>query len=535
MKRARWLLALAGIVAVTAAGTWAQRARRVRITWLEDMQRAIKLAHARDLPILLYVRDTFGEGFIDHVEGRRDWDEASLRRQLRRSKARWRWQRFQQDFFTDREFARAVQPFVRVRLETGYRRLGNKKQEFLLKLNLLTDIDLAWRWRLIDDPWEATFGGHNRWGQRIYDYHLNTTLDELLARETTYLAVVGGDGQLLFRFPAGPPGLEPPVKVLVTELEHVLAPYRDLAKGRHDLEKGRVEAAVSTFRRLAQGGEAVPTEVRKAAEEELESLLVEANEGLQQVEKALARKDFERAWRFLAELQGQGLHQVNQRLEGKAADLRRRLEDHATAAYQKAQEHLEQERFAEASDLLSWVARFFEGSEASSLARKKLDELAKDPEMAERVRQARRQAEAERLWTTATAAEQVGHLLRAYEAYKNLSDNYSDLPQGAQARQTMSTWEADGELMDRIKELRARTQAHKWMALGNNFFVNKVYTEAIQHYRKVIDTYPDGPLAQEAHTRLEEARRLLEAQLNKQAGEEARAPGREKPPGEGTP
>ncbi len=532
MKRARWLLALAGIVAVTAAGTWAQRARRVRITWLEDMQRAIKLAHAKDLPILLYVRDTFGEGFIDRVEWRRDWDEASLRRQLRRSKARWRWQRFEQDLFTDREFAGAVQPFVRVRLETGYRRLEDKTRDLLLRLNLLTDVDLAWRLRLIDDPWEDAYT-YRRLHTRTS--RLNTTLDELLSRETTYLAVVAGDGRLLLRFPAGPPGLERPLKALVTELEHLLEPYRSLAEGRHHLEQGRVQAAVSTFRRLAQGGEAVPTEVRKAAEEELESLLVEANEGLQQVEKALARKDFERAWRFLAELQGQGLHQVNQRLEGKVADLRQRLEDHATAAYQKAQEHLEQERFAEASDLLSRVARFFEGSEAGSLARKKLDELAKDPEMAERVRQARRQAEAERLWTTATAAEQVGDLLKAYETCKNLSDNYSGLPQGAQARRKVSTWEADGELMDRIKELRARTQAHKWMALGNNFFVNKVYTEAIQYYRKVIDTYPDGPLAPEAHTRLEEARRLLEAQLKKPAGEEARAPGREKPPGEGTP
>lgn len=532
MKRARWLLALAGIVAVTAAGTWAQRARRVRITWLEDMQRAVKLAHAKDLPVLLFVRDTFGDRFIGHAEARRDWDEGSLRRQLRRSKARWRWQRFEQDLFTDREFARAVQPFVRARLETGYRRLGNKTRDLLLKLNLLTDIDLAWRVRLIDDPWEDTYTYRP---PRIRTSRLNTTLDELLARETTYLAVVAGDGQLLLRFPAGPPGFDAPVKVLVTELEHVLEPYRDLAEGRHDLEKGRVEAAVGTLRRLAQGGEAVPTEVRKAAEEELEFLLVEANEGLQQVEKALAREDFERAWRFLAELQGQGLDQVNQRLEGKAADLRQRLEGYATASYQKAREHLDRERFAEASDLLSRVARFFEGSQAGSLARKKLDELAKDPEMAERVRQARRQAEAQRLWTTATAAEQVGDLLRAYETYKNLSDNYSDLPRGAQARQKVSTWEADGELMDRIVELRARTQAHKWMALGNNFFVNKVYTEAIQHYRKVIDTYPDGPLAQEAHTRLEAARRLLEAQLEKQAGEEAPAPGREKPPEEGTP
>ncbi|MCK4300694.1 MAG: hypothetical protein KAX80_14225, partial [Planctomycetes bacterium] len=239
MKRARWLLVLAGIVALAAAGAWAQRARRVRITWLDDMPKAIKLAHAKDLPILLFVRDTFGEKFIDHS------DAASLRRQLRRSKARWRWQRFEEDLLKEREFAQVVQPFVRVCLETGYR-LGDKTRDLLLKLNLLTDVDLAWRRRLIDDPWGKTFRGIGLSGLNIFERHLNTTLDELLARETTYLVVVAGDGQLLLRFPAEPPGSEPPVKVLVIELEHVLAPYRDLAKGRHDLEQGDVEAAVGT-------------------------------------------------------------------------------------------------------------------------------------------------------------------------------------------------------------------------------------------------------------------------------------------------
>ena len=531
MRRARWLLALAGIVAVTAAGAWAQRAERVRITWLEDVERAIKLAHAKDLPILLYVRDTFGEEFVDRTEWRRDWGEGSLRRQLRRSKARWRWQRFEQDLFTDREFAQTVQPFVRVRVETGYRRLDEDIQNLLLKLNLLTDVDLAWRWRLIDDPWADAYTYHTH----VRTSRLNTTLDELLSRETTYLAVVAGDGRLLLRFPAGPPGLEQPTKALVTELEHVLEPYRSLAEGRYDLEQGRVEAAVGALRRLAEGGKEIPGDVREAAEEELKSLLEKATESLAQVEKALARKDSERAWRFLTELQGQGLHQVDQRLEAKVADLRQRLEDHATALYQKAQEHLDQKQFAAASDLLSRVARYYQGSEAGSLAQKKLDELATDPDMAERIRQARRQAEAEDLWTTATAAEQEGDLLRAYETCKSLSDNYADLPQGAQARQKVSAWEADGELMARIKELRARDEANQWMTLGNNFFVNQVYTGAIQYYRKVIDTYPDSPLAQEAETRLEEARRLLEAQLKKEAEEKAPAPGQEQPPGEGTP
>ncbi len=527
MKRLRWLLVLAVMVAVTAGGVWGQRARRVRITWQEDMPKAIKQAHAKDVPILLFVRDIFGEKFIDQVEGDHDWDEESLRRQLRRSKARWRWQRFEEDFFTNREFAQAVQPFIRVSLETGHRRLGDKKQEFLLKLNLLTDIDLAWRWRLIDDPWKETFRGRDQWGHAVYKYDLNTTLDELLARETTYLAVVAGDGQLLFRFPAGPVGFEAPVKVLVTELEHVLAPYRDLAKGRHDLENGRVDVAMAAFTALAQAREAVPTEVRKAAEGELESLLAKANEGLQEAEKALAVNDFERASQSLAELQSRSLHQVNPTVAAQVAALREQLAGYALELYRKAQEHLDQGNLTEAFDLLNRVARYFEGTEAGSLAKTKLDELAKDPETAEKLRQARRRKEAEELLASAQQSEQNGDFVKAYGYCKRLSDDYADLPEGAQAQEKVSAWEADAQFMANITTLQAQGETVKLMTLGDNFFVNKVYSQAIQYYQKVVDTYPDSPAAQQAQAKLEEARRLLEAQLKKP--DEAEPPVEESP------
>jgi len=527
MRRMRWLVVLAAVVAATAGGLRAQRFRRVRLTWQRDMPRAIKQAHAKDVPLLLFVRDTFGEKFIDHAENARNWDEASLRRQLRRSQARWRWQRFEQDLFTNREFAQTVQPFVRVRLETGYRRLDEKTRKFLLSLNLLTDIDLAWRRRLIDDPWKETSTGLDPLGQNIYDYHLNTTLDELLARETTALAVVAGDGQLLFRFPAGPPGFEPPLKVLLGELGQVLAPYRDLAKGRHDLEKGRVDVAVAVFTGLVEAREAVPAEVSKAARGELDALLARAKASLQAVDKALAANDFERASRSLAEMQSRGLHLVNPTVAARVADLQEQLADHALELYRQAQEHLDQGKLTEAFDLLNRVARYFGGTEAGSLAKSKLEELAKDPETAEELRQARRREEAKQLLASAQQAEQGDDLVKAYGFYKRLSGDYADLPEGAHVAQKVSAWEADPEFMAQVAARRAQGEAAKLMNLGDNFFVNKLYSQAIPYYRKVIDTYPDSPAAHEAQTKMEEARRLIEAQLKK--------PDEPAPPAEGGP
>jgi len=313
----------------------------------------------------------------------------------------------------------------------------------------------------------------------------------------------------------------------VTELEHVLAPYHDLAKGRHDLENGRVDVAMAAFTALAQAREAVPTEVRKAAEGELESLLAQANEGLQEAERALTRNDFERASQSLAELQSRGLHQVNPTVAAQVAGLREQLADYALGVYRKAQEHLDQGNLTEAFDLLNRVARYFEGTEAGSLARTRLEELDKDPKTAEKLRQARRRKEAGKLLASAQQSEQGEAFVKAYGYYKRLSDDYGDLPEGAQAREKVSVWEADPEFMAKITALQAQGEAANLMNLGDNFFVNKVYSQAIQYYQKVVDTYPDSAAAQQAQAKLEEARRLLEAQLKKP--DEAESPVEESP------
>lgn len=526
MRRPVTLATAAALVFVLLGGLWGQQVRRVRrvrrgrvrITWLEgDMPRAIKLARTKGVPLLLFVRDTFGQGYIDYVEGRWDWDEASLRRQMRRSQTRWRWQRYEEDLFTRPEMADAVKPFVRVRLEVGYRQVDRKVRDLLRQLNLLSDVDLAWRRRLIDDPWEESLRYIDpTTGGRFYDRRLNTTLDELLARETTGVAVVAGDGQLLLRFPLGPPGFEPPLEAWLDELGRVLKPYRTLFDARQQLGQGQVGAAVAVLRELSQAEEGVPNELRRSAQAELTRLKGQAEAGLREAEAALTRDNLARAWEVLSEVSRRGLDQVDAAVAARATSLGQQVEAHATTLYEKAREQLGEDRLSEAFALLSQVARRFKGTQAGSLAQAKVDEIARDPALAEKLRQARRKQEAQRLSSAAQSAEQAEDILKAYRNYKALAQNYADLPLGAQARDKITTWEADADLMARIQALGAEQEARKWMDLAQNYFLNRVYTEAIQYYQKVIDTYPESDLAAQARTRLQEAQRLLEAQLKPQ-------------------
>lgn len=488
------------------------RTRRVRITWMGDLARAFKLARSKGVPVLLFLRDTFGVGYIEHVERRFNWGEASPSGQMRRSGARWRWQRYEADLFARPEVAEVVKPFVRVRLDLPYGGLERNLRTLLLQLNLLNDVELAWRRRLIDEPYRESPAYVDPLGRLRYDRVLNATPDELLARELTCVAVVAGDGQLLLRFPAGPPGFEPPLEAWLAELTQVLKPYRALFDARRELQAGRVASAAEVLRQLAKTEEA-PGEVRRSAQAELEQLRRQAVAGLQEAKKALDRNNFVRAWEVLSEVRRRGLDQADPDLASQVDSLAQRVEAHARCTYQEAQEHLQAGRLFEGCNLLTQVARRFKGTEAASLAQSRLDEVNRDPTLAEKLRQARRKQEAERLWTSALSAEKAEDILTAYRNYKTLAQNYPDLPPGAQAQEKLSAWEADPDLMTRIHSLEADEQARKWMNLARNYFLNQVYSEAIQYYQKVIDTHPESSLAAEARTRLQEARRLLEAQL----------------------
>ena len=58
------------------------------------------------------------------------------------------------------------------------------------------------------------------------------------------------------------------------------------------------------------------------------------------------------------------------------------------------------------------------------------------------------------------------------------------------------------------------------MNLAENFLLNRLYAEAIPYYLKVIDTYPDTDVAEEAGAKLEETRRLLQGERRKSAPEQ---------------
>jgi tetratricopeptide (TPR) repeat protein len=517
MRQGRKRLLSLTLLLVASSPVWGQRARRVRITWLEDVQQAIKRGRRTDTPILLFLRDTFGQGYIDYVERRHDWGRESLRQQLRRSGARWRWQRFEEDILTLPEVAKAVAPFSRVRLDIGYRRMDEERQTLLLRLGLLTDIDLAWRWGLVADPWERSYSSVG-----LFDRRLKASLSELMMRELTFLVVVAGDGQVLAGFPSDRFAPDPPARLLATHIGEVLEPYRVLAQARRQLAQGRTAEGVSVLRELLKLDEKLPTEIRKTATDELDSLVARARKETEEVEEAMARADYARAWTLLAGLKEQRLQSVDPALEQRLSHVEQQVVAHTQELWQTAQERLAQGQVARAFLTLSTLTQRFQGTEAGSLAQAKAEELAREPGFAERMRRARRQTEAEGLWNTATSAEAAEDLATAYEAHRELADNYADLPQGAEAQKKVAAWEADPELMTRIRQEQARQQAAAWMNLGDNFFVNSLYDEAITYYQKVIDTYPETDVATVAQAKLEETRRQLALSREKQAPGQSR-------------
>ena len=279
MKQAMKFLFLGGCLSLFAGGLWAQR-YPAQIGWFDDVQRGFATAQQQGLPVVLFVRDFFGGGYIGYNDARVGVIGRSLLDQMQRSGARWRWQRYEEDLFTQPEVAQAVAPFVRVRLALGYQRLDQGTQNLLLATGVLTDVDLVWRTGLLDSPYKQAGSYVDVAGHLMYTYEPATTLDEVLSRERTALLVLSSNGQVLYRFP--PPGAqaEPTVRELLLQLQKVLAPYRALAEGRANLGGGRAEAAIVNFRSLTDSREPLPDEVRQAAQRELDGLAQRAAQAL---------------------------------------------------------------------------------------------------------------------------------------------------------------------------------------------------------------------------------------------------------------
>lgn len=507
MKQTMKLLFLAGCLCLCAPGVWAQRYQPAQIGWFDDVQRGFATARQQGLPVVLYVRDLFGQGYVDQQAN-------VLRQQMARSRARWRWQRYEQDFFTQPEVAQTVAPFVRARLTVGYQRLDDRTRNLLLSSGALTDVDLAWRTRLLDEPYKRVGSHVDALGNVVYDFEPAATLDELLTREATCLVVLSGRGEPLYRFLH----LEPTPQAFATQLEKVLAPYRALAEGRANLVGGRVEAALANFRALTDSREPLPDEVRQAAQRELDALAQRATQTLTEADRYLTRKDYERAWTRLASLEKQGLTKVTQPVAAKFQEARQIVTGYAQGLYDQALQQLAQEQNLEAFDLLSRISTQFAGTEPGTQAQKKLEELAADPQFAEKIRQARRAAEAGQLLASAQAAEEAQDVVKAYRSYKQLADTFGDLPQGTQAKAKVTAWEADAEFMARLHTLEAQSEAQDWLTLGNNYLLNHLYAQAIEQYTRVIEKHPDTPAATEARAKLQEAKVLQQAAEKKPEG-----------------
>jgi len=209
-------------------------------------------------------------------------------------------------------------------------------------------------------------------------------------------------------------------------------------------------------------------------------------------------------------LEKQGLVKVTEAVSGKFQTLKQAVTANAQSLYQQSQEQLTAGQLLEAVDLLTRLSTRFASTEPGTLAQKKLEELNADPTFAEKLRQARRSAEANQLLASAQAADAAQDVVKAYRTYKHLADAFADLPQGAEAKAKVTAWEADAEFMARLANLQAQSEAQQWLVLGNNYLLNHMYAQAIEQYTKVLDKHPDTPASAEARTKLEQARSALQ-------------------------
>lgn len=212
---------------------------------------------------------------------------------------------------------------------------------------------------------------------------------------------------------------------------------------------------------------------------------------------AVEKKDFATALTELKAALAAGLF-------GADADaVKRMLEDIEAKASEKLQEAaaLEgKEKLGSAVRAYRECARGFKGTESAEKATQRMAEISDDPAIRKRLNAYM----AAKLLAAAQEAVSQKRYAAAVASLDTIAKRYADTEQAAEAKKLRDHLAADPAVAAGLKEGGVRSEAERYLSLGDTYRRNKMLDKARAEYQKVVAKYPDTSFAQTAKERIAE-------------------------------
>ncbi len=174
------------------------------------------------------------------------------------------------------------------------------------------------------------------------------------------------------------------------------------------------------------------------------------------------------------------------------------LQKIGAARLQKVKESIKAKKYLEAYEALASIKQGFPGLEPAKKAQKQMAQLDADPLIKNQMERARLERKARTFYEKAGDYEEQGNHYLAYITYKSIIESYANCPSAEKAATRLKEIESDPSLMKLIEAERASREAKKLFDMAKKLEMNAFIDEALTHYQKLVEQFPDSNYAKEA-------------------------------------
>jgi TolA-binding protein len=215
----------------------------------------------------------------------------------------------------------------------------------------------------------------------------------------------------------------------------------------------------------------------------------------QEAVKAIAASDFARAVALLRSvIEDKGSRPVQQKARQALDD----LEQQAAGLLARAKQHVDKGQTDEAVARISELVRTYAGTQAATEGGRMLGTLAARPE----IKTQQRSQRARELLAQAREDYRTQHFLACLDRCDDLTSNYADLPEGADAMQLAAQIKSNPDWMKQACENLSDRLGVLYLSLAETLLKKGQPQQAMVYLERVVQTFPGTRQAEAAQVRL---------------------------------
>ena len=231
-------------------------------------------------------------------------------------------------------------------------------------------------------------------------------------------------------------------------------------------------------------------------------VVADASTALDQVDGALAEKDFTGALKLLGKVPANAVKDA--KFAARLTEVQKSLGSFADSMLTEVDPLIASKQYPAAVAKLKSLTSTLAGTPAGIKARSKLSALSADPEARKLIDAAEKAEKADIALTVAQKLQTEKKDALAYQRYKEITAQFAGTPAAVTAASALAVYEKDSVFMKNVIGTQNAAKAKALLGMADNYRNAGKGEQAKKKYQEVVDEYPGTPQAASAKKALSE-------------------------------